>query len=991
MTRRSRAALGGLAAAVLTLGLAGAAVPALAGDADEEPLDQLVTDAPTEGATVDNADATGDATTNSPVTDGTESADNDDPEDPAQGSSVGQVGGGASTPGEVGAGESPTATGDHDSRRPDRLGAGVAPVIPAAPAGAEPSAQAVTAAPASSSALPSRLAPVPFGNVTTGTIDAQVSSLTNGVSNRLYANYNGSNYSYSSSGPSGWVDQNGEAFGGHGASSGYHSGNYITSKMSAIGVTPSTGGTVASGSPFLLASTTHYNHVIYPQWYDSEYLNGELQLRLNGFGGQVLKFPWRLWETTNDGTSTGGSATCADGNPRYGTDSGLNDRGCADLITFTSQISNTVLTKDGVDYRLVIDGFYPAAGDVCPAEMPSTTQNSFWTREDDETTACIYGSLTQVRSLTVVKQVVDAAGVNIPNFPFSTASDLDGSAWEDDGTPLTFGLKPPSATESASRTGEILQGEAVTITENPPTGWVIDDIQCSGAGVTSDDYTVSNGTVTITAPFADGDSTDITCTYTNKPLKGTVTWSKTDAATDVLLGGSTWTLELPDSTTRTITDCVGGTCGTALYTDQDAAVGKFKLTGLPLGTYSLTEQAAPNGYVADTQTRTFTIGAGDLDEAFGEIKNIAKASLVVQKEWVINGGAPVPNGEQPAGLSAALQLAGADHNWDTALAGLQGDVITLAETTTIATNDPTVTGCTVDSQAITEINGAAATGDLSGGGTVDVTLTEIENTATVTNTVSCQTLTIIKSVDAGDFGTDVAAGSAWDGYLFAERDGSMLTFDSGDTKHVVSGTYVVSEDVTAVPGYEFESLACTAGGDPVASDYGNVQVASGEDVTCVLTNRALPGSVSWSKVNRNDDLLAGSVWTLTGPGLASGVSVTDCTKALCSTDPFTDQNPDAGEFLIEGLKWGDYTLVETTAPPGYQLDETERTFTITAANLDYGFAEAFVNDQQGGPALPLTGGFGRDHVYIAGAATLLLSLMAYGATKVQRRRSRRSA
>ncbi len=59
--------------------------------------------------------------------------------------------------------------------------------------------------------------------------------------------------------------------------------------------------------------------------------------------------------------------------------------------------------------------------------------------------------------------------------------------------------------------------------------------------------------------------------------------------------------------------------------------------------------------------------------------------------------------------------------------------------------------------------------------------------------------------------------------------------------------------------------------------------------------------------------------------------------------------PKAGQFRVEDLKWGDYTLVETKAPAGYELDETERPFTISRDRLDFAFEEPIVNKQAESP------------------------------------------
>ena len=48
----------------------------------------------------------------------------------------------------------------------------------------------------------------------------------------------------------------------------------------------------------------------------------------------------------------------------------------------------------------------------------------------------------------------------------------------------------------------------------------------------------------------------------------------------------------------------------------------------------------------------------------------------------------------------------------------------------------------------------------------------------------------------------------------------------------------------------------------------------------------------------------------------------------------------------------------------------------------------FVNKRREGPAIPFTGGLGRDAFFIAGGAALLLGLGAVGLSGARRRRAR---
>ena len=112
----------------------------------------------------------------------------------------------------------------------------------------------------------------------------------------------------------------------------------------------------------------------------------------------------------------------------------------------------------------------------------------------------------------------------------------------------------------------------------------------------------SNGQATLTVRNQDR----VTCAITNKTKPGSVTWKKLDADGTTLLGGSQWTLSGPGVPAGTrVTDCVD-TCASGPYEDQDPEPGRFSLTGLTWGTYSIEEAAAPAGYTPATGTFTFT-------------------------------------------------------------------------------------------------------------------------------------------------------------------------------------------------------------------------------------------------------------------------------------------------------------------------------------------------------------------------------------------------
>lgn len=118
------------------------------------------------------------------------------------------------------------------------------------------------------------------------------------------------------------------------------------------------------------------------------------------------------------------------------------------------------------------------------------------------------------------------------------------------------------------------------------------------------------------------------------------------------------------------------------------------------------------------------------------------------------------------------------------------------------------------------------------------------------------------------------------------------------------------------------------------------------NIRCTLTNTPRKASVAWSKVDDSTPAkpVSGSQWKITGP-FETNLDVTDCVADSAQECAGPDKDPAAGEFKVENLNFGEYTLSETKAPEGYQIpeDSHSRTFTVDSGVPDYVFEEAFVN------------------------------------------------
>ncbi len=112
------------------------------------------------------------------------------------------------------------------------------------------------------------------------------------------------------------------------------------------------------------------------------------------------------------------------------------------------------------------------------------------------------------------------------------------------------------------------------------------------------------------------------------PVTGHVSWSKTDPA-GAALAGSTWRIVGPDGVSIDVPDATGQDeplGGGEAGPDQDPAAGSFLVMDLAAGDYTLSETAAPDGYLLDTVTHEFAVTQrGSTVELGGLINEAAPA------------------------------------------------------------------------------------------------------------------------------------------------------------------------------------------------------------------------------------------------------------------------------------------------------------------------------------------------------------------------------
>ncbi|WEV74022.1 CshA/CshB family fibrillar adhesin-related protein [Bifidobacterium sp. ESL0798] len=108
--------------------------------------------------------------------------------------------------------------------------------------------------------------------------------------------------------------------------------------------------------------------------------------------------------------------------------------------------------------------------------------------------------------------------------------------------------------------------------------------------------TLADGTSVAINPdgtFNVPDDADVVIALKNVDEPGTLEWSRFDQDGKTLLSGSKWRLNGPDGQSLDIEDCTAEVC-TGL--DKDPTPGKFSVTGLKWGDWTITETIAPLGH-----------------------------------------------------------------------------------------------------------------------------------------------------------------------------------------------------------------------------------------------------------------------------------------------------------------------------------------------------------------------------------------------------------
>lgn len=701
--------------------------------------------------------------------------------------------------------------------------------------------------------------------------------------------------------------------------------------------------------------------------------------------------------------NTGGTTDAAKNIVRVFNSNGIEITGDTDKLLTGGKIVNKK-TGSSITWQKVdgTDGDTLLAGSTWElSKMNGDTAEKTWTVTDDQ-------SGTEVKSITIT----DASGKPVTSVSFTdtTSQTFIATAYDQNGNAIS-GAKL-SWSSGDNTVASVDQNGTVT-----PTGSGHTTITVTSA----DDKVKSSFTVDVTGVtivssvsingYSNGGTINLekgktlNLTASVAPAGNTVTWS-TSSANNVSLSariGTNVTLTANSVTSEPVTITAKEAYSSQTFTLKVNVIAKQYLT---LYFQAQTNWPADNVKV-HYQTTNDTVWADiSMTQMDGSCNSYAYAKIPLTGSNAIDStsqfGFKYINGNGWYGPGKA-NVPQADSNFKFTDGSELPDVVVISAGPSYSTTAPS--GCAVTSTAAYRSRRVAArSGEHRAVAAVLRTQGSVLGVADETN----------ESNDNTKADEDTAAGK----------------FKVSD---LANGTYQLKEK-TAPNGYEVSSTVYTI---TIANGTATWSPAFGADNTGnKIANTRKTGAVTWIKVSsdfNNTDPLSGSEWTLKQTKAFSwdnGVAkytdvtsdstlgtVTDCVDgqndvAECSTQTgvYVDLDGDSGKFKISGLVWGEYELVESKAPDGYDLDNTPHKFRIGPleggniagnwyANTDFNTEGTSAYNEQTtftvnggniknkpGVILPGTGGAGDYWIYAAALVAALIGVVAAGmALKVRRR------
>lgn len=587
---------------------------------------------------------------------------------------------------------------------------------------------------------------------------------------------------------------------------------------------------------------------------------------------------------------------------------------------------------------------------------------------------------------------------------------------------LTFLFHGPNDTawykNSSDKDFTVEAGHSVVTVSNHAATFAAPSDCSTGGGSTT------TGTVTITGDSVVSLGKTITLTATPTPSSDTVTWYSGNTSVASVAAGSDNTATVKGlkagTTTITAKTSSGATASVTVTVKDDSTVGVYFKKSAVNSNWS-------NYYLHYQKTVNYWPAVKMKDACNGDyvVAYIPKADAHKGYGFLFRDSTDIKTGNW-YGANGANTSGGNFTFWN--------DGVGMHIESNSDKGEGVPSGCQT-TQSAAKVKARVSTAVLRSDKTSTVAINDLDDSVAVQSDDSTGS-----STTTGADTTVYSCGDALGKCDMDTRAGYFKVVDLAD------GTYTLTEMVAPngyIAGGPYTVTITTTNGVTTVS----ITVKDGDKDVPVAGNK-IPnsretGAISWNKISsdsQNKNKLGGSEWTLTktksfswdattgkatySDATGQSWSITDCTTGegeTCSApegQTIYDVDPVEGQFKLEGLEWGTYTLVETKAPDGYDVDSTERTFTFgptagtdgtgkwnsngveskdgdttggfTTSDVDYTssvftFTAGNIKNKPG-VILPGTGGAGDYWIYTAALVAALIGVVAAGmALKVRRR------
>jgi Prealbumin-like fold domain len=315
--------------------------------------------------------------------------------------------------------------------------------------------------------------------------------------------------------------------------------------------------------------------------------------------------------------------------------------------------------------------FAPGTCTAFGSAFVRSRSSSAFTAEIKDFIAPIPVNISNCGEIKIIKHT-DPRGIN-QNFGYTSSIAGTQLSCTADTTPASFTLNDSAGVDGTANVEDcknVPLGSYTVVEGAEPTGFALESLTCQAGGSSSGSQDAGNPAQANITLAAGNDV--VTCTYVNQQQLGAIKISKTSSKTGHSLAGAVFSITGPNSYSNSVTT---GADGTAC------------VDNLPFGSYTVTETAAPAGFIIDDATGhsvTVDNNAKCSDSPYaGETTSFADTPTADIQVRFRDGGSGETSGTISCDNATGLSSTAGTTGWD-------------ATTTVTGIHAPTTVTCTIE-------------------------------------------------------------------------------------------------------------------------------------------------------------------------------------------------------------------------------------------------------------------------------------------------------